>query len=236
MGWPMSISIIIPVYNEEKCIGLCVEETRMAFQDIDHEIIVVNDGSTDRTHEIITELSIDRLRLKYIYYVVNKGYSHAVREGIQIARKEYTSYLDADLQYPPGQLRQMYDFACRENSIFVLGQPTRKYYNPYRQMLSCGYNLLVSRLLDLPVRDANSLKLIKSETLKSLPLQREWGAIELEILVGISQRSIPIRFFPIRVQNRIAGKSKTGLKLIVPTLKTIFDLRRARKLGSANRG
>jgi hypothetical protein len=130
----------------------------------------------------------------------------------------------------------MYDFARGEKSLFVLGQPTRKYYNPYRQMLSYGYNFLVSRLLDLPVRDANSLKLIKSETLKSLPLQREWGAIELEILVGIARRSIPIRFFPIRVQERIAGKSKTGLKLIVPTLKAIFELRRARRSGSAHRG
>jgi len=232
----MSISIIIPVYNEEECIELCVEETLSAFQGTDHEIIVVNDGSTDRTHEIITALVKDRRRLKYISCPINKGYSHAIREGIQIAIKEYTSYLDADLQYPPEQLRQMYDFARGGNSVFILGQPTRKYYNPYRQMLSYGYNLLVSRLLDLPVRDANSLKLIKSETLKSLSLQRELGAIEIEILIGIAQRSIPIRFFPIRVQKRIAGKSKTGLKLIVPTLKTILELRRSRKLGSANRG
>ncbi len=232
----MSISIIIPVYNEEECIELCIEETLSAFQDTDHEVIVVNDGSTDHTHEIITGLSIDRLRLKYISYSVNKGYSHAVREGIQIASKEYTSYLDADLQYPPAQLRQMYEAACKENTVFLLGRPTRKYYNPYRHLLSYGYNLLVSKLLDLPVRDANSLKLIKTETLKRLPLKGELGAIELEILVGIVKQSIPIQLFPIRVQNRVAGRSKTGMSLIVPTLKTIFELRRARKLGSANRG
>lgn len=227
----MSISIIIPVYNEEECIDSCVEEIRKAFQDTDHEIIIVNDGSTDRSDEFINAILKDCRRLQYVSYPTNKGYSNALRKGIQIANKEYTSYLDADLQYPPAQLRRMYDFACREKLVFVLGQPTRKYYNPYRQMLSYGYNLLVSRLLDLPVRDANSLKLIKTETLRSLSLQRELGAIELEILVGIAQRSIPIRFFPIRVQKRIAGKSKTGLKLIVPTLKTIFELRRARKLG-----
>ena len=232
----MSISIIIPVYNEDKCIERCIEETLAAFQDTDHEIVIVNDGSTDRSHEVITALVKDCRRLRYVTYLHNKGYSHAIRQGIDVASKEYTSYLDADLQYPPSQLRQMYDAACKENTVFILGRPTRKYYNPYRQLLSYGYNFLVSKLLGLPVRDANSLKLIKTETLKRLPLRGEFGAIELEILVGVAQRSIPIRFFPIRVQNRMAGKSKTGLNLIVPTLKTIFELRRARKLGSADRG
>jgi hypothetical protein len=123
----------------------------------------------------------------------------------------------------------MYDFASRDRPVFVLGKPMRKYYNPYRQLLSYGYNFLVSRLLHLPVTDANSLKLIKTETLKKLPLKRELGAIELEVLVGIANQSLPIHFFPIRVQQRVAGKSKTGLKLIGPTLKSIMELRRVRR-------
>jgi hypothetical protein len=71
--------------------------------------------------------------------------------------------------------------------------------------------------------------LIKTKTLKRLPLKRELGAIELEVLVGIVNQSVPIHFFPIRVQKRVAGKSKTGLKLIGPTLKSIMELRRTRR-------
>jgi glycosyltransferase involved in cell wall biosynthesis len=225
----MSISIIIPVYNEEDCIERCVRETQEAFRDADYEIIIVNDGSTDRSHGVIAGLVNGNQHIRCVEYATNKGYSHAIRQGIQLARKEYTSYLDADLQYPPSQLRQMYDFASRDRPVFVLGKPMRKYYNPYRQLLSYGYNFLVSRLLHLPVTDANSLKLIKTETLKKLPLKRELGAIELEVLVGIANQSLPIHFFPIRVQQRVAGKSKTGLKLIGPTLKSIMELRRVRR-------
>jgi glycosyltransferase involved in cell wall biosynthesis len=231
----MSISIIIPVYNEEECIELCVRETQQVFRDIDHEIIIVNDGSTDRSHEVITALLNDHRPLRYVSYPTNKGYSHAIRQGIQVARKEYTSYLDADMQYPPAQLRQMYEAACKENTEFILGRPTRKYYNPYRQLLSYGYNFLVSKLLEMPVRDANSLKLIKTETLKRLPLKGELGAIELEIVVGVANQSIPIQLFPIRVQKRVAGRSKTGLKLIVPTLKSILELRRVRRSNSTGK-
>jgi hypothetical protein len=225
----MSISIIIPVYNEEKCIERCVRETRDAFLDADHEIIIVNDGSTDGSRRIIAGLANGDHQIRCVDYSANRGYSHAIRQGILLAGKDYTSYLDADLQYPPSELRRMYDFASTERREFVLGKPTRKYYNPYRQLLTYGYNFLVSRLLHLPVSDANSLKLIKTEILKKLPLKGELGAIEIEILVGIANQSPTIHCFPIRVQRRLAGKSKSGLKLIGPTLKSIMELRRVRR-------
>lgn len=224
----MSISIIVPIYNEAECIERCLEATRDAFQDTDYEIIVVNDGSTDLSDRIVRGRLAGSTWLRYISSTENRGYSHAIRQGIRAACKEYTSYLDADLQYPADQLRRMYEVARNENALFVLGRPDRKYYNPYRQLQSYVYNVLVRRLLRLDVMDANSLKVIRTETLKVLPLFRERGAIELEVLVGIANQSIVIRQVPIRVQRRIAGRSKSGWMLIVPTLKTILELRRLR--------
>jgi len=221
----MSISIIIPVYNEEECIERCIEETQKAFHDTDYEIIMVNDGSKDRSHEIMGRLAVQNHQVKYVAYANNKGYSHAIRKGIQLASKEYTSYLDADLQYPSTELRHMYDFAVTNKQVFVLGRPAQKYYELHRRLMSFAYNLLVSKLLDLPVTDANSLKLIKTHTLRELDLRRERGAIELEVLVGIAKRSIPITLFPVRVQERFAGKSKCSLRLIYPTIQTILELR-----------
>ena len=231
----MSISIIIPVYNEEEVIELCLEETHKAFRTTDYEIIIVNDGSTDRSHGIICRLVNGNRHVRYISYPANKGYSYAIRQGIQMASKEYSSYLDADLQYHPSQLREMYDFAREEKLVFLLGKPTRKYYKVYRRMLSYVYNLLVSRLLDLKVTDANSVKLIKTDILKTLKLRGELGAIELEVLVGVANRSIPIKLFPIDVQERVGGRSKSGLKLILPTIKSILELRAQRSHSSCGR-
>ena len=225
----MSISIIIPVYNEEECVERCIRETEKAFCDTDYEVILVDDGSTDRSHEIIGRLVAQNGHTKYISYPDNRGYSHAIRQGIRLVSKEFTSYLDADLQYPPMELRNMYEFALRNRHAFVLGKPAQKYYKPWRRFMSFVYNFLVARLLHVHVGDANSLKLIATRTLKGLDLTREFGGIEIEILLGIADRSIPIILFPIRVQERIAGKSKAGLKVILSTLKNILDLHRLRK-------
>ena len=225
----MSISIIIPVYNEEDCIERCIEETREAFQDTDYEIIMVNDGSTDRSHAIMDRLVAQNNRIRYISYANNKGYSHAIRKGIQLTSKEYTSYLDADLQYPPMELRRMYEFALENNQTFVLGTSEQKYYQLHRRVMSLAYNLLVSKLLNLRISDANSLKLIRTQALRKLDLKGELGAIELEVLVGIANQSIPINLFPIRAQERFAGQSKWSLKLIYVTLQTIMELRHLRR-------
>ncbi|MBI2357534.1 MAG: glycosyltransferase family 2 protein [Deltaproteobacteria bacterium] len=223
----MSISIIIPVYNEELCVESCLRDTRRVFAHVDHEIIVVNDGSTDGSHEVITRLKDGNNRIKYVIYEENRGYSHAIRQGILLAEKEYTSYLDADLQYPPEELRRMYEYALRNQKMFVLGHPLQKYYRPTRRFISFVYNLLVNKLLKLDVSDANSLKLIKTGTLKQLDLKGNYGAIELEVLLGVVKRSIPIVLFPIRVQERIAGKSKANLRLVFSTFRSILGLRRA---------
>lgn len=232
----MSISIIIPVYNEEECVELCVHETQRAFQGTDYEIIIVNDGSTDRSPEIIRHLAAGNGCIQYIFYPENKGYSHAIRQGIQLASKEYTSYLDADLQFLPGELRIMYELALKNHYAFVLGEPQQKYHKSFRRLMSFVYNLLVANLLDIRVGDANSLKLIATKILKELKLKREFGGIEIEILLAMADRSIPITLFPIRAQERVAGKSKVSLKTIVSTLYHIVDLRRLRKQSRQKQG
>ena len=231
----MSISIIVPVHNEEDGIARCLEETRRAFGDVDHEVIVVDDGSTDRSHAIIEGLAATDGRIRCIAYPVNRGYSHAIRQGIQVARKEYTTFLDADLQYPPQDVRVMYDVVARDGGVFLLGAPTRKYYDVYRRALSCIYNRLVEGLLDLHVGDANSVKVIRTDTLKTLRLEGELGAIDLEVLVGLADRGVEIRRWSVNVQPRVAGRSKSGLRLVLPTIRTIVELRRWRRASARAR-
>ena len=94
----MKLTVIIPVYNEKKTIQEILR--RVAATDLADEILVVDDGSTDGTRDILTELD-GLLRCRVIYHVKNKGKGAAVRTGIEQARGDVLLIQDADLEYNP---------------------------------------------------------------------------------------------------------------------------------------
>jgi len=221
----MSISIIVPVYNEEKSISECLNQINKVFKKLDCEIIIVNDGSTDNSHKIILRLISNNPRVKYIYYSQNKGYSQAIRKGFKKATKEYVSFIDADLQYPPEELLKMYNYARKNNLQFVVGEPKTKYYNLIRKIVSFLYNIFVYFLFNIKFKDVNSLKLMRREYLKNINFQFDYGMIEIETLLGFKMQGIPINTYPINVQKRTAGKSKFSIKLIYRTMRDCIKLR-----------
>jgi len=223
----MSISIIIPVYNEEECIKECLTQVNEAFHNIDYEIIIVNDGSTDKTHQIISSIIKEKPAIKYIFYRQNKGYSYAIKEGVKKARKDYVSFIDADLQYPPKELLKMHNHAKNSNIEFLIGIPIqkRKYYNPIRKIMSFFYNIYVSFLFGIKLKDPNSLKLMKRKYLEKINFLFGYGMIEIETLLGFKMQGISINTYPINVRERFAGKSKCSLKIIYRTIIDCAKLR-----------
>ena len=223
----MSISIIIPFHNEEECIEECIKQTKKVFEKTDYEIIAVNDGSKDNSHNIVSKIAQTDPKIKYISYPQNKGYSNAIQEGIKNSVKDYVSFIDADLQYSPDDLLKMYDYAKNNNLEFVIGAPAtkRKYYNPIRRILSYFYNIYVFFLLGIKLKDANSLKLMKRKYLEKINFRFDYGMIELETILGFKMQGIPINTYPINVRKRIAGKSKCSIKIIYRTLIDCVKLR-----------
>lgn len=227
----MSISIVIPVFNEEESIKDCLSQTGKAFETTDYEIIAVNDGSTDQSEKIIRQAAKKNPKIKVVSYPSNQGYGFAVRTGIEKAKKEFISYLDADLQYSPFELKKMLDFCQRQNAVFVLGKPERKYSSLMRKTVSLAYNKLVFLFLRIPVQDANSLKVIQTKTAQSLRLENDRWMIDLEIVTKIFRKKIPVVFFPVHVKPRTKGKSKLKFrpKLVFETLQMIWRLQKNRK-------
>ena len=221
----MGLSIIVPVYNEEECILKCLKQINEVFKDIDFEIIVVNDGSTDNSHQIISLLTRKHSKIKYINYSKNRGYSHAIREGFKKSTKKYVSFIDADLQYHPKELLKMYNYGRRNNLQFVMGVPKTKYYRLIRRMVSFFYNNFIYFLFRIKLKDANSLKLMARKYLKNINFQFDYGMIELETLLGFKMQGIPINTYPIEVKERRAGKSKFSIKLIYRTIRDCLKLR-----------
>ena len=218
----MSLSIIIPVYNEEDCITECLKQTADNFKNTDSEIIIVNDGSKDKTHQIVLNLIKQYPAIKYIHYNQNKGYSYAIERGIKETDKDYVSFIDADLQYPPNELFKMYNYAKKNNIDFLIGEPKikRKYFNPIRKTMSFFYKNYITLLFGIKLKDPNSLKLMKRKYLEKINFIFGYGMIEVETLLGFKMQKIPINTYPINVRERFAGKSKCSLKI---TYRTIID-------------
>lgn len=98
-----TLTIIIPVFNEETTIAAAVKTVKdCPLPGLKKQIIIVNDGSTDNTGNILRKISRADKKLKVIFMPSNKGKGNAVREGIKCVKGDYTVIQDADLEYDPG--------------------------------------------------------------------------------------------------------------------------------------
>ena len=113
------ISVVVPCYNEEKSIPLFFEEfnksTKELSKKVDFEIIFVNDGSKDKTLELMRELNSKDERVKYISFSRNFGKESAIYAGLENASGDYVTLMDADLQDPPSLLPEMYKAVTEED-------------------------------------------------------------------------------------------------------------------------
>ena len=188
----MKISIIIPVYNEEKTISKVIDSVQRAFQDIAHEIIVINDGSSDRTHELCDA----RQDILYISLPLNRGKGFALRTGFERVKGSLIAIQDADLEYDPKTLRKLCDQA-EENKV-IYGQRDRKqgyFLNKVgNAFLSWLCNILYgSNLFDI----YTCYKIIPTDILQSFQLVSNGFEIEAEITAKLLKKNIPIMEIPI---------------------------------------
>lgn len=112
------VSIIIPTYNREKLIKRAIDSVlNQTYQD--YEVIIIDDGSKDRTKEVIEEIGDNRIR--YIGLEINQGVSHARNVGIQEARYEYIAFLDSDDEWMPNKLElQMRKMTKASNEVGIV--------------------------------------------------------------------------------------------------------------------
>jgi dolichol-phosphate mannosyltransferase len=106
----MDLSVVIPVCNEEESIGSLINEITQALSDnYQHEIIVVDDGSTDKTLDVLLKIKQDLSTLRIVKHLKNSGQSTAVRTGIQYASSAWIATLDGDGQNDPADIPNLYN-------------------------------------------------------------------------------------------------------------------------------
>ena len=176
------ISVIVSCYNEEKALPLFYEEMeRVRKQDfegiVDFEYIFVNDGSKDKTLELMRELRTKDKKVRYVSFSRNFGKEAAMLAGLEASTGDYVTLMDADLQDPPALLRQMYDLIVNEGYDSVgTRRVTRKGEPPIRSFCARMFYKIINKISNIEMVDgARDYRLMKRQVVDSIISLKEYN-------------------------------------------------------------
>ena len=202
---PPSISIVFPMYDEEAYIHRAIRAAGAALQEItpDHEIIIVDDASTDRTGALADALARADPRIKVVHNERNRKLGGSVRAGYAAATKDLVLYTDADLPFDLQELRRAVRLLeYQEADVLAAYRFDRTSEGLVRTLYSFCYNLLIRVLFGLAVKDVNfSFKLFHRSLLQKIELKSEGSFIDAEFLIrarkaGATIVQIGVDYFP----------------------------------------
>ncbi len=200
------LSVVLPALNEEANITRAVEGWSRAAASLAerHEVIVVDDGSTDRTAAIVERASAEDGAVRLVRHERNRGYGAALRSGFGAAGFDLVFFTDADNQFDPADLARLVALADRADAV-VGYRAVRRDPLP-RRIGAAGWNLLMRLLFRAPGRDQNcACKLFRASALQGLELRCSGNAINTEILVKLGRSGARIVEIPVRHLPRTAG-------------------------------
>jgi glycosyltransferase involved in cell wall biosynthesis len=220
-----SISVIIPAFNEEDNLQRAIDDTRAALASMtgDFEIIVVDDGSSDRTSVIAEENAQCHPDVRAIKHAINQGFGGAVLTGIAAARKDLVTYNSADSQFNISELSRFLPLI--EHADIVLGYRTsRSDYSLYRRVNSIVFMWMMKLLFKVPVRDVNWVHLYRREVLERIPVRSHSIFFCGEIIGRAHLQGCRFAEVETTYYARTAGMARGGR--ISAVLKTVRDMLR----------
>jgi glycosyltransferase involved in cell wall biosynthesis len=171
----MRLSIVIPVYNEKDNIAPMLDTLKSAIIGITHEVIFVDDGSSDGTPDVINNAAKGNANIRLVQFRRNFGQTSAMAAGIEAARGEFIATLDGDLQNDPSDIPMMLEKLENENLDIVAGiRANRKDGRFLRKIPSKIANILIRKFTKVHISDYGcTLKVFRSSIAKSLDLYGE---------------------------------------------------------------
>lgn len=179
-----SISVFFPCYNDSHSIGQLVTDAFATLKKTTNkfEVIVIDDGSTDNSRNILKNLLKEHRQLKVIYHRKNKGYGGALQTGFRTAKYEWIFYTDGDGQYDAKKLPLLVHLAS-DNVDFVNGIKISRKDPTYRVIAGNLYSFFIRWFFWTPIYDIDcDFRLIRKEILKKLTLKSTSGSICVELV------------------------------------------------------
>jgi len=230
------LSIVLPAYNEETVIADTVRRCIDTLSELapDYEIIIVNDGSRDRTGQVADELAAANPRVRVVHNKPNRGYGGALIAGFQAVTKQLTFFMDSDGQFDIADIAQLLKYreqGCRA----VLGYREHRRDAFLRLLNAKGWNVLVSLLLGLHIRDIDcAFKLYDTALVRVFDVTSEGAMINTEMLTKLTKLDIPYVQTPVHHYPRVHGKATgANLRVIANAFRELFRLRQKLRRWSA---
>ena len=205
-----SISAFFPAYNDEGSIEKLVHAAASLLPDLteDYEIVVVDDGSTDGTADLLDRLQLRFPKLKVIHHGVNRGYGAALITGFSNCTKELIFYTDGDGQYDVSELARLL-VALEDNVEMVTGYKIRRSDPRYRILTGRMYRDLVRFMFGLKVKDVDcDFRLFRRWILENVQLSCDSGVICVELIKKCQLRNYRIAEVPVHHYHRAFGRSQ----------------------------
>lgn len=223
-GSQPSLAVFFPVYNDERTVRLVTEKALRILGDLseDHEVIIVDDCSPDRSGEIADELAKEHPCVKVIHHERNLGYGSAVRSGLAAATKDLICLTDGDDEYDLEDLRRMWKL--RDYYDLIITFRYVKLYSGSRIFISWVYNAILRRMFRIHYRDISTgLRLVRREVIRDLDLEATSPFIGAEIAIKCMLKGYRVGEMGIQTFPREFGQgASTSMTNILKTMKDMW--------------
>lgn len=225
----ITLSVFFPAYYDEGNIGKVVDAAVVVLEDLklkDYEVIIIEDGSPDKTGEVADALALKYPKVRVIHHMKNMGYGATLKDGFLSAKLDYVFYTDGDNQFDLNELKKF--VAMIPYSDIVVGYRKKKQYSTYRKFTSLCYNYLLKILFDIHYWDIDcAFKLFKTDLFRKIQIKSVDAFIDAEIMLKAKLLDYTVTEIGVLHLPRLDGIS-TGARpsVIFRTIKEVFDYRK----------
>ena len=207
------ISVVIPMYFEEEVVNECYNRTKSVLEGLEkyeYEIIFVNDGSQDKTLEMLEEIAKDNKNVKVISFSRNFGHQAAVTCGLKYTTGDAVAIMDADMQDPPEVILDMIKLWEDGNEVIYYKRKTRKGETRFKLFTAKMFYKVLNGLSDVEIpKDTGDFRLADKKVIDVINSLPEHNKFLRGLFSWVGFKQIP---FEYERKERFAGKTKYPLK------------------------
>ena len=205
-----SISAFFPCYNDKGTIGKLVRDVFFVLKELidDFEVIVIDDGSTDGSRDLLKDIEKKYDFLKVVFHEKNQGYGGALQSGVKTATKDLIFYTDGDAQYDVKELPLLYK-KMDDDIDFVNGYKIKRNDPWYRIVIGKIYHWVMKLLFGFKIRDVDcDFRIIRRRVFNDIDLEYKSGVICVEMITKFHQAGLKFNEVGVSHYNREYGHSQ----------------------------
>jgi len=223
------LSVFFPAYNEEANIKTTVSKANKILKEVAerYEIIIIDDGSTDKTNKIIKKLASGNNKIKIIEHGVNMGYGASVISGFYNSRYEWIAFTDSDGQFDFSEITNFISKQKETNADLVIGSYIDRKVSKMRKFNTWLWQFIINLFFGLNVKDIDcGFKLVRKKVIEKIPrLESQRGAfISTEFLIKSKRSGFKIVEIPVHHHPRGRGEpTGANLNVVISSFKDLFN-------------